>query len=274
MRPLQAELFALNEGLNGAIQWLNDNAYDLLNPTRLTAFTDCRSLLQRLERLTLYPKRVNPLWISLLQRTKLLRDMGCSVCFTWIPGHSGIKLNEIADKLAKNGLLGDPYPTILPTTNQKVYSMLRYRRNCEFQAWLKANITQSGWEHAPPRDIFRSAKPNTRLSRSTGPARKVQIQLFRIRTGHTRLRQHRHRFKMDDEENCRLCESKPETAMHLFLECKKLKTPLKELRQIVGELPDLQDDRYKMFHGLLNRKPATLPISKAILTLNEREIYF
>ena len=65
-----------------------------------------------------------------------LISFGCSVKFTWIPSHIGINLNELADRLAKNGVNKDDIDEAVSMSMGKIKGMIRSKR----QEWENENI--------------------------------------------------------------------------------------------------------------------------------------
>ena len=55
--------------------------------------------------------------------------------------------------------------------------------------------------------------------------RPEQVTIFRLRTGHNRLRQHMHsKFKAENTPDCRFCKQATETTAHILHQCPSLST--------------------------------------------------
>ena len=153
-------------------------------PSHIVFLTDCRSAIQslqspseQLERDTLHLMR------DLSQRTK--------VTVQWIPAHCGLAGNEEADRLAKSG-------SRLEQENQPI----SYK---EAKTLVKRHF-RTLWEetHSHPSD---DQMPHLQ--------RQQQTTIFRLRTGHCRLRAHLYRLGISHTPDC-LCETGPQTPEHIL----------------------------------------------------------
>ena len=275
-RSYQTELFAITSGL-----WAVEghiSRYKILPPNDssncIQVLSDCRAVLQKLQSLPVYPKRLSSLWISLLDAVVRIQKLGFQLWFTWIPGHRGIGRNDYVDRLANDARMNDPSPITLGTSLDKCKALLRHRRDEDFASWLVDNNRPSGWKYAPPRDFANAPRTNRDMSRHDGRHRYIQVQLFRIQTGHTRLNAHRHRIDPKIAPDCRLCGSHLETALHLFLECEELAEPLSDLRRHhdVHRLP--RKMQYEHFHAMLRTDTCLPQLRDAVSTVNSRGVYF
>ena len=112
----------------------------------------------------------------------------------WIPAHCGLAGNEEADKLAKSG-------SRLEQPNHPV----SYR---EAKTLVKRQ-NQQLWEqqHSHPSD---DQMPHLQ--------RHQQTTIFRLRTGHCRLRAHMYRLGLSHTPDCP-CETGPQTPEHILQSC-------------------------------------------------------
>ena len=127
---------------------------------------------------------------------RLLCDLsqGANVAVQWIPTHCGRAGNEEADRLARHG-------STLEQHNHKV----SYR---EAKTLLKSKIRSCSKElkdHNPE-------DPMLKLPR------KQQVVIFRLRTGHCRLRSHLHRLGLSHTPDCP-CDTSPHTPEHVIQCC-------------------------------------------------------
>ena len=118
------------------------------------------------------------------------------VVLQWIPAHVGIAGNEVADKLAKEGARL-PQPHTL-TSYQEVKTLLKRK---EKEKWKAKN---NGYE--PLQDQINMLD------------RKSQTTIFRLRTGHCRLRKHMKRLGLADNANCE-CGLDEQTPEHILQTC-------------------------------------------------------
>lgn len=142
----------------------------------------------------------------------------------WIPGHKGIGLNDHVDALAKDalrtGIRIEHKPTLTAVKNQ-------LKKFMAWQSRKKTNrqIKQSSHRDYPDRMRFKKLKS---CELATGP-------IFRMRTGHTRTLNHFKRLGIVEDDQCRLCDEAPETALHQLFHCTALAEPLERLRATASE---------------------------------------
>ncbi|KAL8609505.1 hypothetical protein ACOMHN_009407 [Nucella lapillus] len=138
---------------------------------------------------------------------------GTDLTLMWLPSHTGIKGNELADKAAKRATEDGTHVTLqLSTLEMK--NKIRQTANNIRNDTLKTRCTEHGWVFTP------MPKTSPRL---TLP-RKNQKLLRRIRTGH-----HRSTF-----QNITCQCGKEATLQHIFSDCPSLNsstTKLKDYKQ-------------------------------------------
>ena len=174
----RAELTALRE----AVSLVSEHP-----PSHAVFLTDCRSAVQSLQSPKEQLERdTQRLLCALSQSTK--------VAVQWIPAHCGLSGNEEADRLAKSG-----------SHLEQVNSIVSYR---EAKTLVKRHY-QTFWtaQHSPPSD---DQMPNLQ--------RHQQTTIFRLRTGHCRLRAHMHRLGLSHTPDCP-CETGPQTPEHILQTC-------------------------------------------------------
>ncbi|KAK7097663.1 hypothetical protein V1264_004608 [Littorina saxatilis] len=174
----RAELTALRE----AVSLVSEHP-----PSHAVFLTDCRSAVQSLQSPKEQLERDT-------QRLLCTHSQSTNVAVQWIPAHCGLSGNEEADRLAKTGShLEQTRPTVS-------YSEAKTLVKRHYQTTWNA-------QHSLPSD---DQMPNLQ--------RHQQTILFRLRTGHCRLRAHMHRLGLSHTPNC-LCETGPQTPEHILQTC-------------------------------------------------------
>ena len=159
--------------------------------------TDAKSVLQKL--LNAKNKDQSKLKKNLHQLTTTAKR----VCLQWVPGHCNLFGNEKADHLAKIG-----------STLEQLEEGCTYE---ESKTHIKAAIQKRLKESHPN---YNARDPVRWLSR------KQQTTIFRLRTGHNRLRHHMfNKLKIGENDLC-ACGLAPQNTEHVLQSC----TLLSDLR--------------------------------------------
>jgi ribonuclease HI len=197
---------------------LEEAITDLIKDSEATGqniviLTDALSLLQGLE-------NQNPELYSTRNTLNILEEKTMSVHLQWIPSHVDILGNERADRLAKVGA----------DLEQKEEGFATY---AEVKTYVKRKLSRG--TRGDPDDAYHQL------------SRDAQVIIFRLRTGHSRLKGHMHRMKLSASPLCH-CGQETETVEHVLQSCplyhpSRIKfwpdpTPLKD--KISGALSNLQ----------------------------------
>lgn len=140
--------------------------------------------------------------------------MDREVNLVWVPGHSGVFGNEMADELARRG--ADEPPTgpspMLPIPLRGI--------NCHIDNFI-SNEIQKAWDDAAGCKTAKSLLPLTSRSLATKLLNLKSADLalcVGLITGHTTLNDHLHRLGIRSEPDCN-CGHLRETALHFLCEC-------------------------------------------------------
>jgi len=136
----------------------------------------------------------------------------------WVPGHAGIRGNEIAHELARGGsalrFVG-PEPA-LGVSRQVIRRIRRWLVNQHWVWWRGLG------------DIQRQARE---LISGPCPCAKARFLSFKrtqsravtgLLTGHNTVRRHLHLMGLSDIPLCRRCGAEDETSAHILCECEDL----------------------------------------------------
>ncbi|XP_011698268.1 PREDICTED: uncharacterized protein LOC105456144 [Wasmannia auropunctata] len=140
------------------------------------------------------------------------------VALVWVPGHSGIKGNEIADELARAGsstrMVG-PEPALgVPSCvgRAEIRGWLQ-ERHADF--WKKTTKTKCQQARALLGEV-----PRRDLARNIRALRRREARLaVQIYTGHGFTNYHMHRLGRCDTPVCRKCGFGEETSLHVLCKC-------------------------------------------------------
>ncbi len=148
-----------------------------------------------------YPR--NPILVEIantlisLSKTKYIE-------FLWVPGHSGIRGNELADKAAKEALNLNITPTDRITADIK-----QHVQNLAYSEW------QNTWNQS--NSTMKNYKHTTQRISSNLKIRKDQVVMSRLRMRHTRAT-NGHHMENADESWCDEFNTKV-TVEHILFEC-------------------------------------------------------
>ena len=137
----------------------------------------------------------------------------------WVPGHAGVRGNEIADKLARSGsdqrFIG-PEP-FLGVSRQNIRTkMKRWMQRQHLTLWRSPCSTQrQARELISGHNLATGARL---LSFNRTQSRAVICLL----TGHNTLRKHLHVMGLSNNPTCRTCGTEEETSIHILGECEAL----------------------------------------------------
>lgn len=191
-----AELVAIDKALQAAAQ---------LSPHRMVLLTDSRCALQKLAN----AECADPATTAARQTLSFLLTHGSTVCFQWIPGHTGIKGNERADSLAGEAHLA---PRTVPTPPHPQQAALNVH-----------------WH-------LQDSKPKPALPRGalSGLSRAAQTLVRRLRTNTAYTNAFLTKIGKGQHPLCSQCNS-AETVEHILCVCPAYETQRAALRKRLGK---------------------------------------
>ncbi len=217
---------------------------------RFVVFSDSKSVLESLNNYSsnnVIIKEILDLIRCIIRRNK-------TVALCWVPGHAGIRGNELADQAAKRALNRErvlsfrlPYQDLFP----QVRAFIKQR-------WQKR------WDdsHTNYPIKMHAVQPTIAPYLLSGLTRKEEVVIHRLRIGHTRLTQaykFQQRGPNKQAPSCYFCYDPEETLTvnHILIEC----TELRHVRR-----------RYYFAHDLQHLFENTPP-SQIINFLKEVHLY-
>lgn len=201
----QAEQFAILK----ALMRLTDIDH-LPNNKKLAAIhTDSRITLDALAN----PNNHQHLIETIRQTVRNLESNNWTIHFTWVKAHIGIFGNEEADRLAKEAANNQEL--------QESYNL--FPRSAVLGEVFEDSVRewQRRWDTTEKGAVTKSFFPNVKQRLSV----KLNLsgKLTTLLTGHGKLREYFHRFKITDNPNC-VCNKEVQTVDHLLWRCEQLKT--------------------------------------------------
>ena len=166
-------------------------------------FCDCQALLRALSGQNL--TGVSECMINI----NSLRESGVELTAQWIPSHVGIPGNEIADTLANYGR--SKAQPLVPASLAHCSQVVRQRLADVWKAAIERNDDSN-------RVVKLIEARSADESRSQGSA----VQLFRLRVGHSLLREHMAKRRWVSSSKCRLCDADSESISHVLFRCPSL----------------------------------------------------
>jgi hypothetical protein len=133
----------------------------------------------------------------------------------WVPGHAGVRGNEIADRLTRSGSASGfvgPEPAL---------GVLKQDLSSKTGRWL-VNQHQRRWRDLDPsqrqaRELISGPNRGTR-AKFLSFSRKQSRVVTGLLTGHNTL----HLMGLKDSPLCRKCEAEDETSAHILCQCEAL----------------------------------------------------
>lgn len=223
---MQAELYGIQECAN---QYVMVGARN----KRITILSDSQAALQALAKSTFDSVSVGNC-IKILEKVTVHNK----IQIRWVPGHSGINGNEVADRLANEGSTKDTIDLVSPESPATFDKALN--------EWLVQNQEREWREKFPLRSQYANAMIGGRTfgdAKDLWTVKRNKIRaIMAILTGHARLNKFIKYSDPGHSAACRYCESMDENVEHLIMECDQLdELRLEALGQWTLDYDDLED---------------------------------
>ena len=178
----------------------------VLAPVPATILTDSLSTIVALQSSSTDAKSV-----QMTQLLVSLDKLATMPTLAWIPGHAGIKGNETADRLAKDGAASN---TVEHHTPHELRDEFRLIDLYALHKW------QTEYSASTKGDAYRVLEPQVSLKvKYIAASRGKETMITRLRLGKCKLNKYLHEIKAHHDGLCTACKHQPETIAHFLLDC-------------------------------------------------------
>ena len=246
---LKGRASAFDAELSALVRAIELSAYQASPGAHYRIFTDSQAAMRRL--LDDRPGPGQQEAVRGIFGARRLCQGGADVSIHWVPGHTGITGNEIADQWAVDAATRElgrrsrtrPDTTRNPPVDPAVSrSFMRATlRHRAVRSW-RDSIIRGGSGRRPYRIPREGTVP--RIPKALGRTRKdLAARFFQLASGHAMIAPFlRDKFGWIDSDQCWWCSSGRQSREHLFKECRAWKNEIKELWRKVGEISNADRD--------------------------------
>jgi ribonuclease HI len=196
-----------------------------LTKRHIWIFTDNQAAIQRLNTFKPGPGQSTSLALSNISNN--LHALKTTITVQWVPGHTDVPGNELADKLAKKATLEKP-PTYYHTSLSYLKRVTRAAKMQEWGDWWMRHPAKGknyvGTFRTKPDQIFTSGN------------RQFNSTVTQLRTGHGYFRSYLYKIPTNsvDSPHCPCRYGGPQSPEHLLLRCPLYQRERQRMRKEIG----------------------------------------
>lgn len=226
-----------------AIEYASSLAYE---GQKYKIYSDNQAGLYRLKTPSDHPGQAYQ--IRATKAAEAIKAAGAEVSLNWVPGHTSVWGNELADKLAKEAT------AIRSTSNETSFGLLgmiikEYNTN-QWLDTLNQYESRSNQSDTTYSKLF-PWKIGSKIKLPEGTKRNTASAFFQLKLGHGYIKSYLQRFKLSNNK-C-ICNN-IETAAHFLIGCPIYR---KERKEIFKNLPISQTNLQFLLHTKIGIELAT-----------------
>jgi ribonuclease HI len=223
-----AELFAIAEALKLANRQLIGNK----QTNTIQIYTDSSAALRRMQDANPGPRQ--GITKTIVERERILRHAGWKIEYHWVPGHSKVEGNEVADKAAKDAAQNLRTQGTTHLTRKERYTSLPHlhrttkeKKWSDTKSWLKESINNRP-NYIPPRQ--QKPDPTTMAT-----PKRLASRYYQLKMGHVITGEHLKRINSTNDDRCWWCNNGERQAVkHLIKDCHKWRKEREKLKKEIN----------------------------------------
>jgi hypothetical protein len=195
-------------------------------------YTDSSAALRRMQDANPGPgQRITK---TIVERERILRHARWKIEYHWLPGHSKVEGNEVADKAAKDAAQNLRTQGTTHLTRKERYTSLprlhrttKEKKWSDTKSWLK-EIINNRPNYIPPRQ----QKPDPA---AMATLKRLASRYYQLKTGHAITGEHLKRINSTNDDRCWWCNNgERQTMKHLIKDCHKWRKETEKLKKEIN----------------------------------------
>ena len=165
---------------------------------------------------------------QIYQKVEQLIQQGHEISVRWVPGHSKVEGNEMADKAAREAAGGERIQTARWTSLTHLRRQLTEEKSSQLRAWYE----QKTKERESRKSGFYVPSLKAEMDPLLGNTKKSYASRFyQLKTGHGAIGTFLSRIGEAETSECWWCGAAEQSVMHLYAKCRKWRAERQALRK-------------------------------------------